>query len=64
VFPAHVVEVAIAALGDTGRFRTAIGQALNRWNSASAERHQIVLVPSTGDTLEAGARRCIRQAAN
>jgi hypothetical protein len=48
VFPAHVVEVAIAALGDTGRFRTAIGQALNGWNSASAERHQIVLVPSTG----------------
>jgi hypothetical protein len=38
----------IASPDDNGRFRTAIGHALNWWNSASAERHQIVLVPSIG----------------
>jgi hypothetical protein len=45
VFIAQVVEVVIAAPDDTGRFRTAVDHALNWWNSASAERHQIVLVP-------------------
>jgi hypothetical protein len=48
VFAAHVAEVVIASPDDNGRFRTAIGHALNWWNSVSAERHQIVLVPSIG----------------
>jgi hypothetical protein len=48
VFIAQVVEVVIAAPDDTGRFRTAVDHALNWWNSASAERHQIVLVPVRG----------------
>jgi hypothetical protein len=48
VFPAQVAEVAIASPDDTDRFRTAIGHALNWWNSASAQRHQIVLMPSGG----------------
>jgi hypothetical protein len=48
VFPAHVAEVAIASPDDTGRFRTAIGHALNCWNSASGQRHQIVLIPADG----------------
>jgi hypothetical protein len=48
VFSAHVAEVAITAPDDTGRFRTAIGQALTSWNSANAERHQIVLLPTSG----------------
>jgi hypothetical protein len=52
VFPAHVVEVVIAAPDDTGRFRTAIGQALNWWNSACAERHQIVVLPSSGPHVD------------
>jgi hypothetical protein len=48
VFAAHAAEVVIASPDDDGRFRTAIGHALNWWNSVSAERHQIVLVPSIG----------------
>ncbi|MDT5267760.1 MAG: hypothetical protein QOI90_4386, partial [Mycobacterium sp.] len=48
MFTAHVVEVAVAVPDDTGRFRTAVDHALNWWNSASAERHQIVLMPSRG----------------
>jgi hypothetical protein len=48
VFTAHVVEVAVAVPDDTGRFRTAVDHALNWWNSASAERRQIVLMPSRG----------------
>jgi hypothetical protein len=46
VFPARVVEVAIASPDSTERFRTAIGHALNWWNRSSAERTQIVLLPS------------------
>jgi hypothetical protein len=57
VFPAHVAEVAIASPDDTGRFRTAIGDALNWWNSASAQRHQIVLMPSGGQYRTADAER-------
>jgi hypothetical protein len=45
VYPAHVVEVAISSRDDTGRFRAAIGHALNSWNGANAELHHIVLVP-------------------
>jgi hypothetical protein len=57
VFPAHVAEVAIASPDDTDRFRTAIGRALNWWNSASAQRHQIVLMPSGGQHRPADAER-------
>jgi hypothetical protein len=57
VFPAHVAEVAIASPDDTDRFRTAIGHALNWWNSASAQRHQIVLMPSGGQHRSADAER-------
>jgi hypothetical protein len=48
VFPAHVVEVAIASSDDTDRFRTAIGRAMNWWNRQNAERYQILLMPSGG----------------
>jgi hypothetical protein len=57
VFPAHVAEVAIASPDDTDRFRTAIGRALNWWNSTSAQRHQIVLMPSGGQHRSADAER-------
>jgi len=43
MFPARVVEVAIAS---PGQFRTAIGHALNWWNSTSAARRQLILMPS------------------
>jgi hypothetical protein len=46
MFPAHVVEVAIASPDGIGQFRTAIGHALNWWNSTSAARHQLMLMPS------------------
>jgi hypothetical protein len=45
MFPAHVAEVVITAPDDTSRYRTAISQALNWWNSASARPHQLVLLP-------------------
>ncbi|MDT5082904.1 MAG: hypothetical protein QOJ80_7541 [Mycobacterium sp.] len=45
MFPAHVAEVVITAPDNTSRYRTAINQALNWWNSASARSHQIVLLP-------------------
>ena len=48
MFTEHIVEVVIGAPDDTGRFRTAVDHALNWWNSASAKRHQIVLMPSRG----------------
>lgn len=48
MFSAHVAEVVIASPDDNGRFHTAIGHALNWWNCASGKRHQIVLVPSSG----------------
>ena len=57
MFPAHVAEVAIASPDDTDRFRTAIGHALNWWNSASAQRHQIVLMPSGGQHGTGDAER-------
>jgi hypothetical protein len=57
VFPAHVAEVAIASPDDTDRFRTAISDALNWWNSASAQRHRIVLMPSGGQRRSADAQR-------
>jgi hypothetical protein len=46
VFAAHAAEVVIASPHDNGRFRAAIGHALNWWNGVSAGQHQIVLVPS------------------
>jgi hypothetical protein len=48
MFAAHVAEVVIASPDDNGRFHVAIGHALNWWNCASGKRHQIVLVPSSG----------------
>jgi hypothetical protein len=48
VFAAHVAEVVIATPDDSGRFRAAVGHAMNWWNGISAERHQIVLVSSIG----------------
>ncbi|SPM31560.1 hypothetical protein MTAB308_5079, partial [Mycobacterium terramassiliense] len=62
VFPAHVAEVAIASPDDTDRFRTAIGHAVNRWNSASAQRHQIVLMPSAPQHRTVDAERLDRSA--
>jgi hypothetical protein len=49
VFAGCVAEVVIASPHDADRLRTAIGHALNRWNSASAHRYQTVLMPSDGD---------------
>ena len=46
MFPAQVVEVAISS-PDDDRFRTAIRDGLHRWNGASAERRQIILMPAT-----------------
>lgn len=57
MFTARVAEVTIASPDDTDRFRTAIGQALNWWNSASAQRHQILLTPSGGQHGTANAER-------
>jgi hypothetical protein len=48
VFTAHVAEVVIAAPDDTGPLRTAVDHALNWWNNAKAEAHEIVLLPSRG----------------
>ena len=57
MFAARVAEVVIASPDDTDRFRPAIGQALNRWNAASGQRHEIVLMPSGGQHRTAGAER-------
>ncbi|SPM35160.1 hypothetical protein MRAB57_2981 [Mycobacterium rhizamassiliense] len=57
VFAARVAEVVIASPDDTDRFRPAIGQALNWWNAASGQRHEIVLMPSGGQHRTAGAER-------
>lgn len=46
MFAAHAAQVVIASPHDNGRFRAEISHALNWWNGVSAERHQIVLVPS------------------
>jgi hypothetical protein len=46
VFAVHAAQVVIASPHGDGRFRAEIGHALNWWNGVSAERHQIVLVPS------------------
>ena len=52
VFAARVAEVVIASPDDTDRFRTAVGQALNWWNAARGQRHEIVLMPSDRTTTE------------
>jgi hypothetical protein len=57
VFAARVAEVVIASSDDTDRFRPAIGQALNWWNAASGQRHEIVFMPSGGQHRTAGAER-------
>jgi hypothetical protein len=57
VFAARVAEVVIASPDDSDRFRPAIGQALNWWNTASGQRHEIVLMPSGGQHRTAGAER-------
>jgi hypothetical protein len=57
VFAARVAEVVIASPDDTDRFRPAIGQALNWWNAASGQRHEIVLMPSGAQHRTAGAER-------
>lgn len=46
MFAVHAAQVVIASPHGDGRFRAEIGHALNWWNGVSAERHQIVLVPS------------------
>lgn len=53
VFAACVAEVVIAAPDDADRIHIAIGQALNWWNAASGQRHEIVLVPSEGHGIAA-----------
>jgi hypothetical protein len=57
VFAARVAEVVIASPDDTDRFRTAVGQALNWWNAARGQRHEIVLMPSGGQHRTAEAER-------
>jgi hypothetical protein len=47
VFSSRVARVVIAASDDSGRFHTAIGRALNSWNTRNAQRHQIVLLHSS-----------------
>src|SRR3984957_16571933 len=64
VFAARVAEVVIASPDDTDRFRPAIGQALNWWNAASGQRHEIVLMPSGGQHRTAGAERLNPSAAS
>src|ERR1700722_8443247 len=64
VFAARVAEVVIASPNDTDRFRPAIGQALNWWNAASGQRHEIVLMPSGGQHRTAGAERLNPSAAS
>jgi hypothetical protein len=57
VFAARVAEVVIASPDDTDRFRNAVGQALNWWNAARGQRHEIVLMPSDGQHRTAEAQR-------
>jgi hypothetical protein len=57
VFPCRVAEVVIAASDDTGPIRTAVGEALNWWNGAHAELHQVVLLPRSGPPLVPDAER-------
>src|SRR3982074_1362057 len=57
VFAARVAEVVIASPDDTDRFRHAHGQALNWWNAAGGQRHEIVLMPSYGQHRTAEAQR-------
>jgi hypothetical protein len=57
VFAARVAEVVIASPDDTDRFRNAVGQALNWWNAARGQRHEIVLMPSDGQHRAAEAQR-------
>jgi hypothetical protein len=62
MFAARVAEVVIASPDDTDRFRPAIGQALNWWNAASGQRHEIVLMPSGEQHRAAGAEPLKRSA--
>jgi hypothetical protein len=64
VFAARVAEVVIASPDDTDRFHPALGQALNWWNAASGQRHEIVLMPSGGQHRTAGAERLNPSAAS
>jgi hypothetical protein len=57
VFAARVAEVVIASPDDTDRFRNAVGQALNWWNAARGQRHEIVLMPSDGQHRTGEAER-------
>jgi hypothetical protein len=57
VFAARVAEVVIASPDDTDSFRNAVGQALNWWNAARGQRHEIVLMPSDGQHRTAEAQR-------
>lgn len=49
-FDAHVLKVLIASPGDTMRERDAIEKGLYGWNSARAEREQIILAPWRWET--------------
>ncbi|MFI5840350.1 hypothetical protein ACIA8K_11655 [Catenuloplanes sp. NPDC051500] len=44
-FDAHVLKILIASPGDTKAERKAVTDALHGWNSARAEREEIVLLP-------------------
>jgi hypothetical protein len=57
VFAARVAEVVIATPDDTEGFRPAISQALNWWNAASGQRHEIVLMPLGDGHRTGGAER-------
>ncbi|BCZ21774.1 hypothetical protein MYSE111917_02585 [Mycobacterium senriense] len=55
MFAVRVAEVVIGSPDNTDRFRAAIGQALNWWNAAAGQRHEIVLVPAEARRLNASA---------
>ena len=57
MFAARVVEVVITSPEDIDRFRTAIGDALNWWNSACAKAHRFVLIHSGGQHSTTDAER-------
>ena len=50
MFDAHVLKALIASPGDTGPERDAVEAALHGWNSARAEREQIMLAPWRWET--------------
>lgn len=49
-FNARVARVLIASPGDTREERDAVERSLHRWNSARAERAQVVLLPRRWET--------------